>query len=67
MIRQLKEVNWEDNIVLVSVPMTIAMMIFSYSISLGIAWGFITYVIATIATGKIREISWGTWILLLSL
>ena len=65
MIRQLKEVNWEDNIVLVSVPMTIAMMIFSYSISLGIAWGFITYVIATIATGKIREISWATWILLI--
>lgn len=63
MIRQLKEVNWEDNIVLVSVPMTIAMMIFSYSISLGIAWGFITYVIATIATGKIREISWAMWIL----
>lgn len=43
--------------------MTIAMMIFSYSISLGIAWGFITYVIATIATGKIIEISWATWVL----
>ena len=47
--------------------MTIAMMIFSYSISLGIAWGFITYVIATIATEKSEKLAGQRGYFLLSL
>ena len=58
MIQQLKEVNWSDKVVMVSVPMTIAMMILTYSISRGIAWGFVTYTIAKIATGKFEELDW---------
>lgn len=45
--------------------MTIIMMILSYSISLGIAWGFVTYAIATIATGKFKEMSWGIYVLVI--
>ena len=63
MMEQLKEVNWNNLVVAASVFMTIIMMILSYSISLGIAWGFVTYAVATIATGKYREMSWGIWVL----
>ena len=63
MMAQLKDVKWDNVVVAASVFMTIIMMILSYSISLGIAWGFVTYAIATIATGKFKEMSWGIWVL----
>lgn len=63
MIAQLKEINWDNLVVASSAFMTIIMMILTYSISLGIAWGFVTYAIATIATGKFREMNWGIWLL----
>jgi AGZA family xanthine/uracil permease-like MFS transporter len=43
--------------------MTIIMMILSYSISLGIAFGFITYTIVAAATGKAKELNPLVWIL----
>lgn len=52
-------------VIAASVFMTIIMMILSYSISLGIAWGFVTYAIATIATGKFKEMSWGIYVLVI--
>lgn len=39
------------------------MMILTYSISLGIAFGFITYTIATVARGKYKELKPLVWIL----
>lgn len=63
MIMQLKDVDWNNLVVAASVFMTIIMMVLTYSISLGIAWGFVTYTVATIATGKYREIKWGIWVL----
>ena len=63
MIMQLKDVQWDSLVVAASVFMTIIMMVLTYSISLGIAWGFVTYTVATIATGKYKELSWGIWIL----
>ena len=65
MIVQLKEVNWDDKIVAASVFMTIIMMILSCSISVGIAWGFITYVISSIAMGKFRQTNWIMWVLVI--
>lgn len=65
MIAQLKEVHWDNVVIAASVFMTIIMMILSYSISLGIAWGFVTYAIATIATGKFKEMSWGIYVLVI--
>lgn len=46
-----------------TVFMTIIMMILTYSISLGIAWGFIIYTVGKIATGKFEEINVGVCIL----
>lgn len=63
MIVQLKEVNWDDNIVVASVFMTILLMILSCSISIGIAWGFITYVISSIAAGKFKQTNWPMYVL----
>ena len=63
MIMQLKDVQWDSLVVSASVFMTIIMMVLTYSISLGIAWGFVTYTVATIATGKFKEISWGIYVL----
>ena len=56
-ITQLKAIDWNDMTVTSTVFMTIIMMILTYSISLGIAWGFIIYTVGKIATGKFEEIN----------
>ena len=63
MIGQLKEVEWDNLIVAASVFMTIVMMILTYSISLGIAWGFVVYAVASLASGKAKELGWGIWLM----
>ena len=55
MMGQLGEVNWDSNVVAISVFMTIIMMILTYSISLGIAWGFLSYAIAKISTVNLKK------------
>ena len=65
MIAQLKEVEWDNLIVAASVFMTIIMMILTYSISLGIAWGFVVYAIASLASGKAKELGWGIWLMVI--
>ena len=62
-ITQLKAIDWNDMTVTSTVFMTIIMMILTYSISLGIAWGFIIYTVGKIATGKFEEINVGVCIL----
>jgi len=65
MIRQLKNVQWNSMIVAASVFMTIIMMILTYSISLGIAWGFVIYTVTSIASGKARDLGWGIWLMVI--
>ncbi len=65
MIMQLKEVNWDNLVVAASVFMTMIMMILTYSISLGIAWGFVVYAIASIASNKTEDIHWINWIMVI--
>ena len=65
MIVQLKEVDWDNMVVAASVFMTIIMMLLTYSISLGIAWGFVTYAIASIATGKAKAFCPIMWIMVI--
>ena len=65
MIAQLKEVEWDNLIVAASVFMTIVMMILTYSISLGIAWGFVIYAVASLASGKAKELGWGIWLMVI--
>ena len=65
MIAQLQEVEWDNLIVAASVFMTIIMMILTYSMSLGIAWGFVVYAIASLASGKAKELGWGIWLMVI--
>lgn len=62
---QLKEVDWNNMAIAASVFMTTIMMIITYSITIGISWGFITYAIASIATGKTKEFSLITWLMII--
>lgn len=63
MFNQIKDITWSSNRLVASVFVTILMMVLSYSISLGIAFGYITYHIGTIARGRIRELSLAEWVL----
>ena len=63
MMSQLKEVNWQSMVVVSSVLLTIIMMILTFSISLGIAWGFLTFFVANVVTGKFKEMSKSFWLL----
>ena len=65
MIGQLKDVQWDNLVVAASVFMTIVMMILTYSISLGIAWGFVIYAVASIAGGKAKELGWAIWLMVI--
>lgn len=65
MIRMLKNVQWNSMIVAASVFMTIIMMILTYSISLGIAWGFVIYTVTSIASGKAKDLGWGIWLMVI--
>ncbi|MGL5151310.1 MAG: NCS2 family permease [Clostridium sp.] len=57
MIEPIKEINLEDFTEAIPAFLTIIMMPLSYSISDGIVFGVISYIILKVATGKRKEIS----------
>ena len=65
MMAQLGSVDWANSVISASVFMTIIMMILSYSISIGIAWGFIAYFVGSFAEGKFKEMGWGMYALMI--
>lgn len=65
MIVPLKDIEWDSMVVVSSTFITIIMMILTYSITLGIAFGFVTYAIASIADGKAKKLNWLVWILVI--
>lgn len=64
MAQQLAKINWDDMVYAIPAFVTIISMILTYSISNGIAFGFITYVITMCAAGKIKQIHPTVWVLL---
>ena len=58
-LSQLKDIDWHDNVTIISALTTIFMMSFTSSIALGIALGFVTYSAATIAMGRYGELNLG--------
>lgn len=64
MAQQLKEIEWDEMVYAIAGFITIVMMILTYSISNGIAFGFIAYAIAMVAAGKIKEIHITVWVLM---
>ena len=63
MAQQLKSIDWEDMMIAAAAFVTIIVMVLGYSISNGIAFGFIVYTIGMIGAGKTKEIHPTVWVL----
>ncbi len=57
MAKQLKEINWEDNVIAITAFLVLIMMPLTYSIASGLAIGFIFYPIAMVASKKAKEVN----------
>lgn len=64
MAQQLGGIDWEDFVFAASGFVTIIMMILTYSISDGIAFGFIVYGLSMAVTGKTKQVSPIVWALI---
>ncbi len=62
MMVQVLGIDWKDEEIAIPAFMTIAMMPFSYSITVGIGAGFITWLIIKLAKGKVRQIHPLMWV-----
>ncbi|NLM33801.1 MAG: NCS2 family permease [Acholeplasmataceae bacterium] len=56
MCEQIADIDWSDKASAIACFMTILMMLLTFSIADGIAFGFISYAIAKIAQGKPKEV-----------
>src|SRR5690606_24923609 len=63
MMKELVEVHWDDLTESVPAALTALFMPLTYSISNGLAVGFISYVILQTTAGRIREVHPATWII----
>lgn len=63
MAQQLGGIDWEDMVYAASGFVTVIFMVLSYSISNGIALGFVTYAVAMVAAGRMKEVSPVVWAL----
>ena len=60
MLREITEINWNDASDATPAALTALMMPFTYSIANGLAFGFISYVVLKVFTGRFREIHTAT-------
>lgn len=60
MMRELIEIDWGDPTEAVPASLTALIMPFTYSIAEGIAFGFISYVVLKLITGKFRDLHLAT-------
>ena len=63
MAQQLGGIDWDDFAFAAAGFMTVIMMVLCYSISNGIALGFITYAVAMVGTGRAKEVKPIIWVL----
>jgi AGZA family xanthine/uracil permease-like MFS transporter len=63
MAQQLKGIEWDNMIYATSTFVTVIFMILGYSITNGIALGFIAYAIGMVASHKTKEVKMIVWIL----
>ena len=58
MMFNVKKINWEDTTEALPSFLTLAVMPFSLSITEGLAFGFISYSILKLVSGKTHQIHW---------
>lgn len=64
MAQQLKGIEWDNLVIAIPAFITVISMILTYSISNGIAFGFIAYVASMCAAGKAKEVHPTVWVLM---
>ena len=57
MMKQARDINWDDTEMAVPAFITMVMMPFTYSIADGIAWGLISYVAIKLGMGKMDQLN----------
>ena len=65
MAQQLGGIDWDDFVFATPGFITVIAKILTYSISNGIALGFIAYTVAMLASGKAKEVNWIVWVLVI--
>ncbi len=63
MMTSVVKVDWEDAAEAIVAFFTLIIMVLGYSISKGIGYGIIVYVLVKLFTGKVKEISVATWVI----
>ena len=63
MLRELTELDWDESTEVVPAAVTALVMPFTYSIANGLAFGFITYAVLKLFTGRVREVHFMVWII----
>lgn len=59
------EIKWSDPVIALPAFLTILMIPLTYSIANGLAFGFVTFVLLKICTGRRREVHWLMYVLTL--
>lgn len=62
MVREFEEIEWRDVTESAPAVLTALMMPFTYSIANGLAFGFVSYALIKLLTGRAREVHLATWI-----
>jgi len=63
MLRELLDVKWDDVTESSPAALTVLAMPFTYSIANGLSFGFITYAVLKLFTGKAKEVHAATWVI----
>lgn len=63
MLRELGDLDWDDSTEAVPAAITAIAIPFTYSIAEGIGFGFITYAVLKLSTGRAREVKPVVWII----
>ncbi len=62
MMQQVQNIDWNDVEIAIPAFLTIILMPFTYSITVGIGAGFVSYVLIKVVLGKYREVHLMMWI-----
>lgn len=63
MLRELTELDWDESTEVIPAAVTALAMPFTYSIANGLAFGFITYAVLKLCTGRAREVHPMVWLI----
>jgi AGZA family xanthine/uracil permease-like MFS transporter len=58
MLSVIRELPWDDYAIAIPAFLEMIVMPFTYSITDGIGWGFISYTVIKLVTGRFREVHW---------